>query len=845
MQIVKHQFIIHQFIMANESKNLRERVVAELSEASQASGGFNSYPIYRTTNFVGREKCMIDLRNMLLKDSSLSKCVVVHALGGQGKSRLASEYCHRSAGSLYHTILWVDASSVNSIQQSFLTFFNKVIPPANWPQISGDEKMASVLGYFERMRKPWLIVFDNYDCPDSILLQSFMPTNTAGSIIITSRHAQVTGWQTSQGVIKLGPLDQAAANRLFIESSGAEPSCENKAEIDKIVRLLSNHALAIHQAGKLWSRTKQPLSQFSEFYTNQKQKILSTTLSEVEYNRRLSEESQSLDVFATWELSVAQLGGDQTIKGMKEDMLTILGFWERQTVSEEPFKVFCNQIQAWDTPENMLQSPGRFIAAQLGHWGHELFFKYISELSDLGLITGYWLDDGFYRVSFHPLVRDWVRLRLPTSIAQEYRILAVEIMTEMLYITKWMSGTVSIPSDSDWSEYMALFDESDRKILTTYLDVESNLARALRESGDCGRSLKFSERLLSVMTRVLGAESKQRIEAEFNMCLSMIAAAADAADFANAEKRLRSLQVLSSSLYEPQDQVVRSIRTQISLCRMKVHDVGGAEILLKEQLLDDQRYFGDQSRNIWELKSLLATVLLHQNKFDEAGILFLEVKTQTSDLNPQFQGSWFRTFLWEYGTFLRLKRDFAASEEPLRQSWMGMLNHDGADHPNTTACLSSLLETTFKLHKFHVAEILAKDLIIAYSRRLGPNDWNIVHVKAILIHCLQGQMKTEEARALFREIVTSDITDRRADGQDQPPSCIDSFVTMGDVAILCREYSIRSRDLGLLQKAEDLTRRVLRGLIQLASKEDSRTKQMQLELNYIQQLKGQFSAGRR
>jgi hypothetical protein len=106
-------------------------------------------------------------------------------------------------------------------------------------------------------------------------------------------------------------------------------------------------------------------------------------------------------------------------------------------------------------------------------------------------------------------------------------------------------------------------------------------------------------------------------------------------------------------------------------------------------------------------------------------------------------------------------------------------------------------------------------------------------------------MKTEEAKALFREIVTSDITDRRADGQDQPPSCIDSFVTMGDVAILCREYSIRSRDLGLLQKAEDLTGRVLRGLIQLSSKEDSRTKQMQLELNYIQQLKGQFSAGRR
>lgn len=106
----------------------------------------------------------------------------------------------------------------------------------------------------------------------------------------------------------------------------------------------------------------------------------------------------------------------RTLKVWRRTCWQYLASRTPRKILEEPFQVFCNQTQELDTNQNLLQSPGRFIAMQLGNWKHDLFGQYISELSDLALITGYWLDnDNYYCISFHPLVRDWVRLRLPTS----------------------------------------------------------------------------------------------------------------------------------------------------------------------------------------------------------------------------------------------------------------------------------------------------------------------------------------------------------------------------------------------------------------------------------------------
>ena len=143
--------------------------------------------------------------HMILNDDG-RRTVVLHGLGGIGKTQLAVAYAkiHRAD---YSAILWLNIRDEDSLKQSFARAA-RLIP---WENISAgivapatedkdlDRVIDTVKCWLDHPKNTkWLLVYDNYDNPKrpdnadsaAIDIRRFMPEAYHGSIIITTRFAQ-------------------------------------------------------------------------------------------------------------------------------------------------------------------------------------------------------------------------------------------------------------------------------------------------------------------------------------------------------------------------------------------------------------------------------------------------------------------------------------------------------------------------------------------------------------------------------------------------------------------------------------------------------------------------------
>lgn len=181
-------------------------------------------PFSANENFTGREEELHKMHNTLQTTTSGSvtarkRLVVLHGLGGIGKTQLALKYAYVYEKS-YTAVWWVNASTTATLAQDFLEIAQQLIshhakirvhngqgPDYAWiatvlgvprDAISDTGKLINpadpkpivevVKSYLaEKDNQKWLLIIDNYDDVDNVNINEFLPTTSWGSIIITSR----------------------------------------------------------------------------------------------------------------------------------------------------------------------------------------------------------------------------------------------------------------------------------------------------------------------------------------------------------------------------------------------------------------------------------------------------------------------------------------------------------------------------------------------------------------------------------------------------------------------------------------------------------------------------------
>jgi hypothetical protein len=175
------------------------------------------------THFTGRETYLNRLNEMIASNGAISghsvtNIIVILASGGMGKTQLVLQYISRHP-KLFSAVFWVNASSLETTQTSFISIAEQLIKhyakmqTGTLPDYFSIARRLDMVGLIDEKGRivvgedsptlvvkaikswlaldgndKWLIVFDNVDDLESFdVSQSFPYKNSLGNVIITTR----------------------------------------------------------------------------------------------------------------------------------------------------------------------------------------------------------------------------------------------------------------------------------------------------------------------------------------------------------------------------------------------------------------------------------------------------------------------------------------------------------------------------------------------------------------------------------------------------------------------------------------------------------------------------------
>jgi hypothetical protein len=196
--------------------------------------------------FVDRPAEMAAIEQLLLKASPTTlsetwpttrrqrKVIVVHGLGGIGKTQLAVDFVRKH----YHrfsAVFWLDGSSEASLKQSFVAMVQRLphdelkadgVALFNDAAIKADVAVRECQRWLSIPSNPhWLLIIDNVDCdnydqedPQAYNVQTYFPHADHGSMLITSRLASLQR-RLGSGV-KVGTVSAEQARAILENNAG-------------------------------------------------------------------------------------------------------------------------------------------------------------------------------------------------------------------------------------------------------------------------------------------------------------------------------------------------------------------------------------------------------------------------------------------------------------------------------------------------------------------------------------------------------------------------------------------------------------------------------------------------
>lgn len=186
--------------------------------------------------FVPRDAEMRELERLFQdKPDAMSrrKVIVIHGLGGIGKTQLAVEFAREHQRKL-SGIFWLDGSSKTSVKQSFVAIIQRLpedelttagVEMLKHSTIDADVAVRECLRWLSLpSNHDWLLIFDNvdrdhHDKDDSQAydVKEYFPPADRGSILITSR---LTRLQEYGSGLRVGAVTAEQARAILENKAG-------------------------------------------------------------------------------------------------------------------------------------------------------------------------------------------------------------------------------------------------------------------------------------------------------------------------------------------------------------------------------------------------------------------------------------------------------------------------------------------------------------------------------------------------------------------------------------------------------------------------------------------------
>jgi tetratricopeptide (TPR) repeat protein len=334
--------------------------------------------------------------------------------------------------------------------------------------------------------------------------------------------------------------------------------------------------------------------------------------------------------------------------------------------------------------QRIAQGTGSFLTTHKGNWDSDSFCDVLATLFQLSLIQTFdKRADGFYHLSLHPLVKDWIRLRTKKSFCQEYSSMAARSVYRLLGSKSWVDMSLSV-----------------RQELHTHIDAhEMNIQDF------------FSQNSLSDFT--LEIEDPGEIELEFGSLLY------DNGQYEKSERWCRRSLDIRVEQFKYED--LRTLRSMNNLA-LALEGQGkyeAAEKMHQQELELSQKVLGLEHPDTLTSMNNLAIVLKGQGKYEAAEEMnqrVLELKQKV--LGPEHPST--LASMNNLAIMLKGQGKYEAAEKMHRQELKLRQKVLGLEHPSTLTSMNNLAIVLERQGKYKAAEEMNQRVLELKQKVLGP-----------------------------------------------------------------------------------------------------------------------------
>ncbi|KEF62707.1 uncharacterized protein A1O9_00680 [Exophiala aquamarina CBS 119918] len=766
-------------------------------------------------------------------------------MAGSGKTQLALRYCERQSARR-RFIFWINAESEQSTRRAFSSLADDFAAQSHIVMTSSDldAKVRYAVRSMSDLKSPWILVFDNYDDPASFPgLRSFMPSITSsacGTVLVTSRHLDVVRLGGSK--IEVGPMEEEEGIDLLLARACPLVSTENRNLARPIVCRLGGLALALDQAGSYLQKTRIPLPDFNEHFEAQKNYMLRHTPLLWNYTRQSGEgETESrLNVFTTWELSFKFL--QRISRPYQVDFTMLLGFLHCTSISEKLFRIhhksICLPLESEGATAEFTNSGSQTwsegFTDQVGRWNWISFRTFLSTLHNLSLIQGFSvIEDKICLFALHPVVADWIKLRVDICARKRYTIEAASICHSVI-----VSDELSEFSPKDKQDLLRHMDEClkneafDRAELCSQTIIVNSFADFYHSQGRYEQAAGLYQQLLehpfcvdpiqqarinhvlailyhslgryqdaeSLHRRVL-AEREAHLGRAHKETLCTIESLANlyrsGGRYSEAENLYTEVLKERENLLGVDDPDTMQVVSELANNRRSEGRYEDAENLYRRALAVYESKLGHHHSTTITLVNDMASCFQSQGRYFDAEVMYLralkERRTNLGDTHPDT--------LW---TMADLANNFQSqgryheAETLYRKTVSCDELVYGMDHPETLWALDGLANVVRQQHHYDEAQSLYERALSGREKRLGFNHHNTLRTLVGLGLVFGEQGKLDEAEPLYERALQGF---RQQFGPDHPK-------TLNVIHILAQNYASK----GAYTEAEELYLTALAGL---------------------------------
>ncbi|KAH7027799.1 kinesin light chain 1 [Microdochium trichocladiopsis] len=506
-------------------RRLREEVQKSVkgTHYNNFSISFSLSGVPESPHFVARDGEIAEMRRMLCSDGS-RRTVVLHGLGGIGKTQLAATYIKRYREE-YSAIFWLNIKDEASIQQSFARIAAQILEQnANVDSLKGlnlqqdhDKIVQAVKAWLSLTGNTrWLIVYDNYDNPKiagrkadaAVDIHQFLPTAHQGSIVITTRLSQIDIGHH----IRLEKLESQHESLQILSKASGRSGLQDDCYAQDLVRELDGLPLALATAGAYLKRVPISTRDYLRYYRESWARVTSNLHLGSYAERTLS---------STWQLSYEHVQAQSPLAAY------LLRWW-----------AYFNNEDVWFQLLRAVSSTGPAWMRQLSE---ELIFNdAMGVLHDYGLVEPTTMFQQPQGYSIHGCLHSWtvhvlneerdrwlnrlavesVASQVPGHAEAEYWLLQKRLIP---HATRSYSTLDENDIPPGWACHSLGLLYSDQgklgeaeKMYLLALDV-NNIGNLYRNQGKLGEAEKMYLRALDGKEKALGPDHKSTLTTVQNL----------------------------------------------------------------------------------------------------------------------------------------------------------------------------------------------------------------------------------------------------------------------------------------------------------------------------------------